>query len=233
MKEDLEPYTEAEQIAVERWLSSPKLSSELKIKNCDDYQYSYFGLFTSTEWIIGNGGFMMCNFTFQVNGYHAFKYVEITKEHYNCTAARYDDDEFPNMITSIDSDFELVFNCDTDELEEYVYPRIVAKAVNIVSTNNNTSFTIQNITDNNREVTIETQHKNYVLFDCLHNIVGERNGGETEFTPLKYSDIGWTDMGNIYWPAIVAGENRWHVYGGVELSISFYIPYKKVGGWLV
>ena len=64
MKEDLEPYTEAEQIAVERWLSSPKLSSELKIKNCDDYQYSYFGLFTSTEWIIGNGGFMMCNFTF-------------------------------------------------------------------------------------------------------------------------------------------------------------------------
>ena len=78
MKSDYETFTEEEQIAVERWLTSPKLSSELVISDCDDNSYSYFGLFISTEWIIGNGGFMMCTFTFQVNGMYAIKhYTEL------------------------------------------------------------------------------------------------------------------------------------------------------------
>ena len=64
IKQNFEPYTEEEQVSVERWLISPKLSSELTIINCQNGEYSYFGLFTSTSWERASGGFAICNFTF-------------------------------------------------------------------------------------------------------------------------------------------------------------------------
>ena len=46
IKQDLEPFYEEEQIAVERWLTSPKLSSTLGIIDCNGIErFTYFGLF--------------------------------------------------------------------------------------------------------------------------------------------------------------------------------------------
>ena len=110
MKKDFEIFSEEEQITIERWLTSPKLSSELLITDCNGDSYSYFGLFTSTEWIRGNGGYMLCTFTFQVNGRHAFKrYTEVG------SAATYNNGE----IILINDSFNMDFICYTDELEEY------------------------------------------------------------------------------------------------------------------
>lgn len=69
-----EPFTAEEQIAVERWLTSPKFSQELIIYDCDDNQpYKYFGKFTQTEWEFDNRGYIMLDFVFHVNGSYAYQ----------------------------------------------------------------------------------------------------------------------------------------------------------------
>jgi len=74
IKEDLEEFTEQEQIIVERWLTSPKYSSTLGVFDCyEEEKFSYFGLFTATQWINGTHGYQACIFTFTVNGSYPYK----------------------------------------------------------------------------------------------------------------------------------------------------------------
>ena len=235
MKSDYEPFTKEEQIAVERWLTSPKFSSELKFTDCNDETFCYFGLFINTEWVTGNGGFMVCNFTFQVNGRHCFKYVE-----HDLSDLDWQADPMINYIVIDQPDEEkrrIVFtlDCQSDELEEYVYPVIEATAINKDA---NSTFTFLNETDPslNHEVTVRSDRITTIVLDCKHCMITqyiEDLHGEMALSPLKYSQVGWADVGNIYWPRLLPGKNLITIIGDVNVKISYYIPYKKVGGWLI
>lgn len=227
MKQDLEPFNTEEQIAVERWLTSPKLSSELRITDCNEETYSYFGLFTNTEWSIGNGDFAICTFTFQVNGRHAFRYYEFTD---SCKQAAQND---PNQVVIRDS-FEMSILCETDELEEYVYPRIEYTPV---SRSYNSSIKINNTTDESyEEMQITTRRYSTIVIDSQHCMLGEYVQGvnvDHRLNLLKFKDLGLEDVGNIYWPRLLPGYNLLSIEGHVDIKISFYVPIKKVGGWLI
>lgn len=114
MKADYTEFTEQEQIAVERWLTSPKFSTPLIIYDCDNVdRYKYFGKFTATEWMIGGGdGYIAVTFTFSVNGSYAYE----THNYSVSSPAGYvvNDDQSNYWVFN--------YNCISDELEEWVYP---------------------------------------------------------------------------------------------------------------
>lgn len=198
IKANLESFTEEEQIAVERWLTSPKFSSELTITDDYNMQYSYYGLFTGTEWIPGNHGFVMCTFTFEVNGFYPFKHYSVRG-----TAAVYT----AGVITGVNDSFDFNILCESDELEEYIYPQIIVTGID----NENPSFVLKNITDNNNTIEVTVDSSDPIYIDCQRCIIKKKH--EDVFTNLKYSDIGWSDIGKIYWPKLSPGENRFHVDG--------------------
>lgn len=220
MKQDYSVFTEEEQVKIERWLTSPKLSSELQIINCEDESYSYFGIFTETRYEIVDGDLGLCTLTFNVNGAYPFK-------HYVVTGSPVQN------IQAQNNEYTININCKSDELEEYVYPVIKVTAFDA---NSNSSFTLTNVTDNSNYVTVTTNRRTTIQMDCEHCIISEHGEGITQnayINLLKYKDIGWEDIGNIYWPRLIPGENVIKIKGNVTVEFSYYVPFKKIGGWLV
>ena len=220
IKSDDTDFNTEEQVAIEAWLTSPRFSSELKITDCEENTYSYFGKFLTTEWTVGVNGFSLCTFTFQVNGSYAYKY-----EKYN----------FSNVDQSGNSSSTtFVINCKTDEYEEYVYPEFKVTGKIRTSTS---SFKLTNITDNNKFMQVTTS-RSLVTFviDCQRCMVREYMQGinnQYDLDIVKYKDLGWGDVGDIYWLRLLPGNNTLVLEGDVALEISYYAPYKKVGGWLI
>lgn len=205
IKEDGSVFTESEQITIERWLSSPKFSSSLNIIDCDgNIVCTYCGKFQSTEWIVSSGGFVGVAFSFVNNDAYPKKHFEHT---FNITG---------NGVVTVD--------CQSDELEEYVYPKIVITE----KVDEKSTATLCFITDNNNEFTVNTLEGLNINIDSLHCIV---NDG-TLSGIISFKDLGWSDVGNIYWPRLIPGENKIFVTGNVDITISYNAPYKKVGGWL-
>lgn len=237
IKQDGEPFTPEEARKIETWLTSPKLSSELTVTDCFDVECSYFGLFTSTEWQPGNGSLTFgLLFTFSVNGAYPYR-------HFNELVFKETD---PIITGSIDPATGLPYaehnryiylNCQSDELEEYVYPIIRVKAL---SSDYTSSFILRNdmpgYPDFSRELKVTTEWSRVITLDCQHCIVyecDEFNGEYINKRILKYKEIGWQNLDYIYWPKLVAGENVFWVNGNVTMHMEYYAPYKKIGGWAV
>jgi len=67
-----------------------------------------------------------------------------------------------------------------------------------------------------------------MVFDCAHCIPSDA----TTNGLISYADLGWTDVGNIYWLRLLHGINTLEVTGNANITIAYSCPYKKVGGWL-
>lgn len=85
---------------------------------------TYYGKFTSTEWIPENDGFSGVTFTFENNGAYA-------KQHYTY-----------NSSSTASGGWQMSVFCNTDELEEYTYPTLT-----ITNTNATTPIRITNQSD--------------------------------------------------------------------------------------
>lgn len=58
IKKNKKPFTEAEQQIIETWLTSPKISQDIQIYDCENNITDiYCGKFTETEWKPMSGGF--------------------------------------------------------------------------------------------------------------------------------------------------------------------------------
>lgn len=204
IKIDNSPFTELEQIVVERWLTSPKFSSPLEIIDCDgNVIITYDGKFVHTEWVSTVGGYAGVTFTFEsASPYPYRKYI---KEY------------------EIRGDESFILNCESDELEEYTYPVVEFYAPS--STNN---VTITNVTDGGNSLTIKALDRLRITMDCDHCILTDStNGGVIDF-----DDVGWDDIGNIYWLRLLAGNNELSCSGNVNLKITYKAVVKRVGDWL-
>lgn len=204
VKSNYQPFTDDEQIIVERWLSSPKFSSDLNIIDCNEnVTATYCGKFTQTTWRICGGGWAGVTFTFENNSAYP-------KRH------------FSNTYSITDGE-TININCETDELEEYIYP-----VISITQPNETASVTIKNITDNNNSFTINALDRLQIKIDCKHCILKDA----TTNGVINFNDLGWNDVGNIYWLRLLPGNNEIQITGTCDIEISYDSSYKKVGGWL-
>lgn len=200
-----EVFTEEEQVIVEKWLTSPKLSQDLKLFDIDtgNVETIYCGKFVSTTWKAVANGWAGITFSFENN--HAYP-----KRH------------FENTYT-IRAQGNITIGCETDELEEYIYP-----VLTITEPNETGYITIKNITDNSNTMRIRAYESLPIIFDCRHCIVKD----STSKGIVSYSDLGWNDVGNIYWLRLLPGINNIQVIGNANITISYDCPFKKVGGWI-
>ena len=201
IKQDFEPFSAEEQRTVEIWLTAPKFSTDLVIYDKDDQEVcTYCGLFTNTSWIPHSTGFSAVEFTFECNS--AYPVKRYRKEY------------------TVNSSGTITVNCESDELNEYIYPVLT------ISGRSGNSITITNLTDNGNAMTISGNGGSTMVFDCQHCIPTGTGG------VISYSDLGWQDVGNIYWLRLIPGDNQIQVSGSATIGLEYSCPYKLVGGWL-
>ena len=105
---------------------------------------------------------------------------------------------------------------------------------------------IRNITDDDNTMSIRAYDRLEMTFDCQHCIPTD----ETTSGVISYADLGWDDVGNIYWLRLLPGDNeievsiylkenegtvdetRFDIESTADITISYRCPYKLVGGWL-
>lgn len=204
MKKNFHDFTDEEQRIVERWLTSPKFSQDLKVYDCDEEDYAlYCGRFINTVWQISHDGWAYVTFTFENNSMYQ-------KRHYKY--------EF-----EIEESGEITLDVDSDELEEYVYPTLILENPDETKT---VKLTFP--TDNNNYIEARLFRRLPITVDCQHCILADA----TTEGVIRFSDIGWTDVGNIYWPRLLPGENVIQVDSPLKVTVIYDCPHKKVGGWL-
>ena len=206
IKRDFTPFTVEEQRMVEKWLTSPKISQKLEITDCKGSVTDgfYCGKFISTTWYPTGGGWDGLMFKFKNNTAYPMKHFEKV---YNITGSG-----------------SITLECDTDETEEYIYPIVTIKQ----SEAQTSTVTITNTTDGSKKMSVLTRRNLPMIFDCQNCI--PKDG--TTSGIISYKDLGWEDVGNIYWLRLSVGINRLLVNGTSEVTISYDYPFKKVGGWL-
>lgn len=204
VKENGDPFTETEQVLVEKWLTSPKLSKNLEIIDCDGQTGTiYCGKFISTKWKPVSNGWAGVIFSFENNS--AYPKRNFTHNYEIRTSGK------------------ITLDCKSDELEEYIYP-----VLSVYEPFETANVSITNITDNSNTMTIRAYDSLPMVFNCKHCIPTDA----TTNGIISYKDLGWTDIGNIYWLRLLPGVNEIQVTGDANITISYDCPYKKVGGWL-
>lgn len=204
IKKDRTPFTDEEQRVIETWLTSPKISQKLQFFNCDNMasKVFYCGKFTKTDWYPCCGGWAGMMFTFTNNAAYPMKFYS---NEYN--------------ISDITT---LLLKCESDELEEYVYPIIT------ITSSSTSTFEIINKTDNGNSMKLSAKKNLPIQFDCKNCIPKD----ETTCQIFTYKDLGWFDVGDIYWLRLLPGNNELVIKGNGTLKIEFEYPCKKVGDWL-
>lgn len=195
--------------AIQSWLTSPKVPKTLLIKPVKYNTIEYYGVFTDVTPYVYNGlnGLYL---TFTCNSPYAFE-----KRNFEIACT--------NSITK-----EII--CDTDELEEMVYPIITLKP------NASGTFSIKNVTENRTmSFNLSNTYTN-VIIDCkLKRIIADNK-------VLNLFDIGWntdeiTDSNNVntgifklYWLRFLAGKNTLQFNGNGTFNIQYKVPI-KIGGY--
>lgn len=185
MKADDTLFTLEEQIAVERWLTSPKFSSPLIVYDCEHNQrYKYNGLFTSTEWVVAGETYVAVSFTFSVNGSYPYEthLIEIPRPVVQTV------DAYGNSV------WGFTCECVSDELEEWVYPRIQIDGITGGSSSGGTESSVSHddvtILPDDSQIIIDYDDGSFIdddgeyLIDNEEPTIDEVGGGSTSSTSL-------------------------------------------------
>ena len=227
-----ENITYDEQVIIERWLTSPKLSQWLEVRDTNDLDYcvKYYGKFISTTWVPTPGdGFYGMMFEFENNAPYPWIH-----EHHNLTY----EDEDGEFVSTANNRGEFKFTCNSDELYEPIYPTV---NVEFYLPNNEViigmhEVEIQNVTDNNQKLHLRLDAATKLCIDSRHLILGGYVNSDV-MSLVSYRDVGWDVVDNIYWPKVFPGENVWKIIPQDDevnylVSVFYDAPHKRVGGWL-
>lgn len=193
-------FSDEEQQEIEKWLTAPKLSTDLQLYD-DQYNNTeiYSGVFTNTKWYSLGEGWIGLMFEFTCNSAYGKRYFK--------------------QDFTISSSQTITIDNPSDESEEYIYPTIT-----LLQSNSNQNIIIRNVSDNN-SMNLKINKSSEVVIDCQHCIIKDTSGS------ISYSDLGWEDVGNIYWLRLLPGDNQLQIEGVSSITIEFEYPCKKLGGW--
>ena len=214
IKSDLSPFTENEQIAIEKWLMSPKKSSLLQVFDCEETViYNYIGMFTNTTWLIpySHGRYGACQFTFSVNG--SYPYEHITKQLINAGN---------NTL------WEFTIS---DELDvDYIYPTL--EITPHFNTYLPSDFRIINTLDDAKQMKFQITECEGLKIDCKRCITTALGDSPPR---LNFKNFGWEDVDAIYWLRLFPGSNALRIQGegALDIILDYDLPIQKVGGWLI
>ena len=166
-------FSEAEQLTIETWLTSPKLSRWLEVRDTDDSSYvvHYCGKFVKTEWIEYDDGYIALTFTFETNAPYPWTpmHHEFIFEGGTVYIHRGTDPTTGDEIRDEVGD-KIVFTCPSHELEEPVYPTVTIKS----NTYGKNTFTVTNETDDNNSFSIELLEGLSAIIDCRNLIIKDK-----------------------------------------------------------
>ena len=216
IKNNGESFTVEEQIKIEQWLNASQKSSLLEVYDCNEVvRYKYIGLFTNTTWQLPSTDdtFQICQFTFSVNGSYPI-------EHY------------VEMLNNAGTNTVWEFNVPLSIVQENVYPTLEITPHN--SEYLPTNFQIVNVTDNSNKMVFTIEQCTGLNVDCKKCMIS--NLDDTSQSPsLSFKNFGWEDVGNIYWIRLSQGQNQLLVKGegAIDIKLSYDLPVRKAGGWLI
>lgn len=201
MKNDNTPFKRSEIRKINAWLTSPKLPKLFTVEDYDnmeiaDEDIDYYGIITSVT-SAGSSDIEGLTYTLTCNAPYGFS------------------KEFAQLYSSVGT-VTGTFDCQTDELEEYVYPKLV------ITPKATGSITITNKTDGMASLTIKAQNLNKIYIDCKHQIIKDDAG------LLEIGSIFGEDESDIYWFRLLPNINDITINGQCDLMITCRFP-RKVG----
>ena len=178
----------------------------------NNQRFYYYGQFMETTWHPCCGGYAGITFTFNCRTDYPYR--------------KY----FNTFVLS--GNQQISFNCATDNADDYVYPVIYFSSTS--GNGSDFNFSIESVSDNSKTMKAIMKSGANIVIDCQHCIIWNYADRADISTRQKYSfsDMGWNDVGNIYWVRLLPGINNWKVSGNGILEIEYKSQYKKVGGWL-
>lgn len=200
-------FTKEEQVRIETWLTAPKLSIPLYFvpngnKSITGPTPYYYGVFTRTSWVPGGKGFLSVTLTFKPTTVYPFM-------------------KGSQKLNLKGSRIERKISVPYISPGEYIYPVITVK-------NNVGDFQIRNLTtgDNLMKLT-GVSRISELKIDCKNCIITDVEKKKV----LSFYEIGWLSVSDIVWFRLCHGTNELEIKGNGTATISYEMPYKKVGGW--
>lgn len=205
-------FTELREL--QKWLTSPKLPCSLFVEPYDQTDtVEYVGLFTDVA-PFENDFLNGLKLTFTCDSQYAYESEQ-------------------RKVTCNNSDKGIIKTifCDTDELNEIVYPKIT-----IIPTQDGIFSITNEDTNETMKFSLSLTYSKYVI-DCKYRrILGDG-------IPLNLYDVGWNiseflnqgvinaDGFYLYWLGLYAGANRLRFKGHATVLFEYKIP-MKVGGYI-
>lgn len=194
-------FTSSDMRKINGWLTSPQFPKLFTIETCEEYfkeQIEFFVIFDEidTEY---NGN--LCVVTYHATCDSPFGYTPEIVHTLN-----------PTITTPA----QLVVTNNSDEYEEYVYPRFE------ITPTATGEITIENVTDGH-SMTFTAYEDNDVIWDCQKMQFKDFTG-----QLLSFEDIGVDDVDNIYWFRLCHGQNTIKVTGNATVKMIYREP-RKVG----
>ncbi len=199
---------------LQKWLTSPRLPCSLFVESYDQTDtVEYVGLFTDVT-PFENDFLNGLKLTFTCDSQYAY---ESEKRKITCN-------------NSDRGTLKTIF-CDSDELNDVVYPTIT-----VVPTKDGVFSITNEKTKETMQFTLSLAYSKYVI-DCkLRRILGDGK-------PLNLFDVGWdvslllnqsianADAFTLYWLALYPGANKLRFKGSATVIFEYKIP-MKVGGYI-
>lgn len=187
VKPDYTAFTLTEKRSIAKWLTSPRLPEKLVL-----YPYG-----EDTEYYF-RARCVDITYNRSGNGDSA-----LTASFENDSAFMYHDDEKVYQIP--ESGKSISYINESDESENYTYPVIT---LTNMSSQDELNITLLNISDGNQYCTVRILKQLSLIIDCQTNRITDEAG------IVSFKDLGWTDVGHVYFPRLIGGENLIKITGG-------------------
>lgn len=239
IKKDGSTFHTYEQRLVNKWLTSPKTPKWLEHSYDSNPPVLYRGLFQELKWKTGNNGIIGVSCSFESDSPYTWQ-------------------EYSAIFSSTGTQTHTIF-VDSDEEEEYVYPTFTITGDFRQDSNDQTQpnlsaanesppqspeqlqdpstpqspsdrphIILTNLTDSNNSMKIPHLSALNLTFDCKRCIPSDA----TTNGIISYKDLGWEDVGSIYWLRLLPGKNQLQLTGNASIKLTYLCPIKKVGGYI-
>lgn len=204
IKEDGSKFTEIEHRKINKWLTSPTLPKPITAVTDDNETVIYKGVFTSIGWktITGNKDAVMCELTCDTP--MCWKKETKTYQSQATTPA--------------------VFEISSDDSEYVIYPKIIIK---IPSGTEQQTINIKN-NDDGGTLSVLCNPNLPIYIDCKNCMITDG----TVTGVIDFEDIGWSDVGKIYWMKLKDGTNNLSITGNCTVTLEYEVPIKRVGDFV-